>query len=136
MSVSCKSERYITARNSIGTLGLAVYAGAPSLLFMAVLWPHRKILEKPLERRTEEEQARVAPTAFLHASYRPGCWWFESFEILRRLAMCGAINTLFERESVTGRLCVCVWLCWDGVAMYRVALLGYVAGVVVCVLYS
>ena len=112
MSVSCKSERYIAARNSIGTLGLAVYAGAPSLLFMAVLWPHRKILEKEPHRRTKEEQARVAPTAFLHASYRPGCWWFESFEILRRLAMCGAINTLFARESLTGRLClVCVSGC-------------------------
>ena len=105
MQVSCQSDRYETIMSTAGYGGLAVYAIAPGLLFLAVLWPHRAALTKSPERRTDEEVVDLDPTSFLHASYRPTAWWFESFEILRRLAMCGGINIWFDQDSTTGGLC-------------------------------
>ena len=104
MQVSCQSDRYETVMSTAGYGGLAVYAIAPGLLFLAVLWPHRAALTKSPERRTDEEVVDLDPTSFLHASYRPTAWWFESFEIIRRLAMCGGINIWFDQDSTTGRL--------------------------------
>ena len=113
MQVSCLDERYLAIRNSFGVVGLVLFALAPGALFLWVLWPHRAILKKPEHLRTEEEKQLVEPTAFLHGSYRPGCWWFESYEIWRRLVMCGALNIWFDRATTTGRLLV-VWV-WVGV---------------------
>jgi len=110
MQVSCLDERYLAIRNSFGVAGLVLFALAPGALFLWVLWPHRAILKKPEHLRTEEEKQLVEPTAFLHGSYRPGCWWFESYEIWRRLVMCGALAIWFDRATTTGRLLVvCGW---------------------------
>jgi hypothetical protein len=102
MQVSCQSDRYGAVMSTAGYGGLAVYAAAPGLLFLAVLWPHRAILAKDPELRTDEETVKLDATSFLHASYRPPVWWFESFDILRRLAMCGGINIWFDQDSTTG----------------------------------
>ena len=112
MQVSCLDERYLAIRNTFGVVGLVLFALAPGALFLWVLWPHRAILKKPEHLRTEEEKQLVEPTAFLHGSYRPGCWWFESYEIWRRLVMCGALAIWFDRATTTGRLLV-VWV-WVG----------------------
>ena len=115
MQVSCLDERYLAIRNTFGVVGLVLFALAPGALFLWVLWPHRAILKKPEHLRTEEEKRLVEPTAFLHGSYRPGCWWFESYEIPRRLVMCGALAIWFDRATTTGRLLV-VWV-WVGVGV-------------------
>ena len=104
MQVSCTTDRYTTITSSVGVVGLLLFVVAPGALFLRVLWPHRAILKKPPHRRTEEEKLIVAPTAFLHESYRPPAWWFESFEIIRRLAMCGAVNLWFPSTTTTGGL--------------------------------
>ena len=109
--MSCQSDRYGAVMSTAGYGGLAVYAAAPGLLFLAVLWPHRAILAKDPELRTDEETVKLDPTSFLHASYRPPAWWFESFDILRRLAMCGGINIWFDQDSTTGRLFGSVGFC-------------------------
>ena len=104
MQVSCLDDRYPTVTSTFGTAGLLLFAVAPGALFLWVLWRNRAILKKAPERRTKEEALIVAPTAFLHSSYRPRCWWYEPFFIILRLMMCGGLNVWFPRESETGRL--------------------------------
>ena len=106
MQVSCLDDRYSTVTSTFGTAGLLLFAVAPGALFLWVLWRNRAILKKAPERRTKAEALIVAPTAFLHSSYRPACWWYEPFFIILRLMMCGGLNVWFPRESETGRLSV------------------------------
>merc|ERR1712072_280908 len=76
--------------------------GLPAAGFYGVLRPYKDILEKPVSERTEDESGKVAPMSFLWQSYRTGCWWYEAFEIVRRLALCGGINVWFPPETTSG----------------------------------
>eukprot|EP01044_Picomonas_judraskeda_P008206 COSAG03_NODE_923_length_5297_cov_3.031358_2_plen_1443_part_00 len=111
--VSCKDPRYVRYENAAYILTAVVPVGFPLALLAALVhqWRHSCELWADNEGGdgddsnaawsdvTEEQQfaqyhyARVQSLfGFAVEDFRPGCWWFEPVDLLRKLALSGLLQ--------------------------------------------
>merc|ERR550514_2042041 len=86
MSVECYTPEW-RAQRALAIFGLVLYPIIVPASFLALLWPHRATLRAgraPLE-------PRLRPLAFLYETYRPHAWWFEIYDVCRRVALGGVV---------------------------------------------
>ena len=100
-SVDCDGDRY-KGTMAFALLGVAIYPiGIPCLYFM-LTFSKRAILRKPVDQRTEAEQASVANISFLVASYKPAYWFFETIECFRKLLLTSALLFISPGSATQG----------------------------------
>ena len=100
-SINCGSDTYKAFRVYALAM-IAVYPIGIPLLYLIMLFPKRRILEKDPSDRTPAEADSVAPLAFLAASYRPSFWFFEVIECFRKLLLSAALIFITPGSATQG----------------------------------
>ena len=81
LSLSCLDPAYTVFSVYAGLMAAAYCIGVPGW-YLRLLWPHRQALEQGDHEDLDE-------LAFLYDSYRPEVWWFEVFEMGRKVLLTG-----------------------------------------------
>ena len=103
-SVSCEDESYYSMRN-YALLMAFVYPFGITAVNHFMLWRVKDKLNPPKDKNiiSSQEDWLVASLVkrdsykeilyleFLYGSYKPDCWWFETFESIRRIALTGGL---------------------------------------------
>ena len=92
LSLSCDSEEYESARKTAFAMLAAWPVGIP-LLYSLLLWTCRKAI------LTGTPTSLSLATAFLSGDYKPAKFWWEPFEMCRKLTL-----SIFAGTQTTGRL--------------------------------
>jgi hypothetical protein len=92
-SVNCLSDAYASAHAYAIFATMLYIVGIPCMYF-ALLYRHRRAINPPMSGARDEamieamrdEDKSIAHLRFLFRSYHPRFYWFEIFELLRKLA--------------------------------------------------
>jgi hypothetical protein len=123
-AVDCGSPRYLSYRAGAWAMLLAWPVGIP-LGLLGLLWRQWRRNVRAFDARasspTAADRESVADTdttgynhsqmferfAFCINDYRPSCWWFEPFDMLRKLALSGLLQ-FFQRGTAAQVLLGCL----------------------------
>ena len=86
-------------------LMILVYPIGIPCVYLGLMWPVRRILSTPEEKRTRKNKEKVAYIEFIADTYIPALWYFEIIECFRRLCLSsvlGAISKGTPTQSLLG----------------------------------
>lgn len=81
LSLSCRLPEYTIFSVYAGVMAVAYCIGVPAW-YLRLLWPHRAKLSQGDHEGLDE-------LSFLFDNYRPNVWWFEVFEMGRKILLTG-----------------------------------------------
>ena len=101
LAVNCESQRFLDAK-TLAILMIFVYPVGIPLGYACLLFHFRRQINplgcddelQAMRARTEAKSTSPELRAidFLFSCYRPGAWWFEVFDSVRRIVMTGLIT--------------------------------------------
>ena len=100
LSIDCDSARFLNAKTT-AFLMIVIYPVGIPLLYACVLFCFRRLINPSgcdelmamrVRQELKDRNPRLRAIDFLFSCYRPGAWWFEVFESVRRIAMTGLIR--------------------------------------------
>ena len=112
-SVECGTEEHDSIRLLAGFL-IGVWPLGSLLLFSSLLIPCGRSI------RTRSPSALALATAFLHREYKPKWYWWEVFELARKLVLTGALLLIPEKRAFL-RIVVATLICAVDVALTAAA---------------
>ena len=85
-SIDCRTVSHDKYVAFSGVMAVVYPIGVPAL-YLASLWPYRSEMMDPQLR--ESPAAKSRHLVFFYADYKPGFWWWETVELIRKLVMTG-----------------------------------------------
>ena len=127
-SISCDAgNRELAWARAYASIAMLSPLGGPvgtPLLCAWLLWMNRSRIRSPLgdspaERNKKRSQdPNLSHLRWIFASYSCECWWFETFEIVRRVLLTGAL-VLIPLEHIEVRLMVAILLAFASVVVHE-----------------
>ena len=99
LTAPCSGASYLSLVVYAATSAVILVAGIP-LCYLVLLTRNRQHLAAGLSDTPPPEAAVARRISFLYADYRPGCWWFEIFELYRKVLLTG-VSVLVLRRTVS-----------------------------------
>ena len=115
LAVNCESTRFLNA-HTIGVISIFIYPVGIPLGYFCLLFRFRHHINPlgctdalqamRLRRELVFTRPELQAMDFLFSCYRPGAWWFEVFDSVRRIAMTGLLRYVAKTSGppVTGIL--------------------------------
>ena len=100
LSIDCESSRFLNAK-AIAIAMIFVYPVGIPLCYACLLFHFRRSINPlgcdelqamRLRRETKFKRPEIRAIDFLFSCYRPGAYWFEFFDSLRRIIMTGLVR--------------------------------------------
>lgn len=105
--MDCNSSEYIGVLVYSSVMVL-VYPVGVLVFYLLLLRQNKRILKMPRRERTDEEEAKVSPTVFLHEVYKSSAFWFEAYELARKVLLVSF--TVMVYETSTESLAGVIWV--------------------------
>lgn len=100
-TVTCHVEDDVRRHGYLIYAGIMVivYPIGVLVLFGGVLWKYRRIASKEIDEMSEAEVERLAKVSYLIKPYRPKAFWFESYELVRKLIQTSMIAGIWNQGA-------------------------------------
>ena len=108
LSINCKSTRFLNA-HTLGVVMIFVYPLGIPISYAFLLFRFRRLINPlgcgdelgAMRERRQNTRPELRAIDFLYSCYRPGAWWFEVFDSVRRIAMTGLVRYVAKvRENI------------------------------------